>query len=158
VWEREIYSANFILVHSTLSYIQFPKQPLGSISNHSQITPYTTTKRWSWNHKNHSSSLQAHTFSQNNLWLYRISIQLQVYERTITRIMKGTDYTWVYKNQKAPMIKPGTSAQLFNNLVKLLKNFFQNQSQSHCVWFQTSIFFKRKAIFIALKVSRSRQH
>jgi len=43
--EKEIYSANFILVHSTLIYIQFPEQPLGSTSNHSQITTYTTTKR-----------------------------------------------------------------------------------------------------------------
>ena len=42
--EREIYLANFILVHSTLSYIQFPKQPLGSTSNQSQITIHTIHK------------------------------------------------------------------------------------------------------------------
>jgi len=119
----------------------------------------TTTKRWSWNHKNHSPSLQTHTFNQNNLWLYRISKHLQVYERKNTIIMKGTNYSWVYRNKKVLMIKPWTSAQLFNNLVKLLKNFFQNQSQTHCIWYQTSIFcFKRKVIFIALKTSRSRQH
>ena len=123
--EREIYSVNFILVHSTLSYIQFPEQPLSSTSNHSQITIYTNTKRWFWNHKNHSPSLQTHTFSQNTLWLYSISTHLQVYERTNTIIMKETDYTWVYRNQKTHMIRPWTSAQLFNNLANLWKTFLK---------------------------------
>jgi len=37
--DRKIYITRFILVHSTLSYIQFSEQPLGSISNQFQITP-----------------------------------------------------------------------------------------------------------------------
>jgi len=50
---------------------------------------------------------------------------LQVYESKITRIMKEIENTWDYKNQETPMIRPCTSAQLNNNLAKLLKNFFQ---------------------------------
>jgi len=57
----------------------------------------------------------------DTLWLYRISTHLQVYERTNTRIMKGTNYTWVYRNQKACMIRPWTTCTVIQQSCKLLK-------------------------------------
>jgi len=42
--ERERLLSQFILVHSTLSYIQFPEQPLGSTSNQTHITIHTITR------------------------------------------------------------------------------------------------------------------
>ncbi len=61
--EREIYTVNFILVHSTLSYIQFLEQPLGFTSNHLQVTTTQPQRGDLENHKTHSPSLQLHTSS-----------------------------------------------------------------------------------------------
>jgi len=149
--EREIYSANFILVHSSLSYIQFPKQPLGSTSNHSHITNYTPTKRRSWNHKNHSPSLQTHTLTSfhtpTSFWKNKY---------------KNHERNWLHlslQESESSYDQTLNQCTAIKKSCKLLKNFFQNQFQSHCIWYQTSVFcFKGKAIFIAHKTSRSRQH
>jgi len=155
---RERLLNQFILVHSTLSCIQFPKTPLGSTSNQSQIATHTNTNRWSWYHKNHSPSLLYTPLVRTPSDFTGFPHTSQVYKRTNTTIMKGTDYTWVYKNHRAPMIRPWTSAQLFSNLANPWKTFLKNQSQSHCIWYLSCIFVsKRKVLFIALKTSRSRQ-
>jgi len=81
VWERERLLNKFILVHSTLSYIQFPDNHWVPLVTQSHITIHTTTKRWSWYHRNHSPSCQTYTFSQNTLWLTRFPHTSQVYKR-----------------------------------------------------------------------------
>ena len=149
--EREIYTTNFILVHSTFSYIQFPEQPLGSTSNHSHITTTQPQRCDIENHKTHSPSLQPHTSSQNNLWLCRIS-------HTLTSLWKY-NYKNHERNRKhlrlqkpgSPMIKSCTSAKLNNNFVNFWKTSFIISISlcliSNCV--KTCVYyFESKAIFI----------
>jgi len=100
-----------------------------------------------------------HTFSQNTLWHYRIFTHF-------TNLWKSK-----YKNHERNTLhlslqdSESSYDQTLNQCIaiqqscKFLKNFFRNQSQSHCIWYLTCVFcFKIKAIFIALKTSHSRQH
>ena len=142
-----------------MSYIQFPEQPLGSTSNHSQITTYTTTKRWSWNHKNHSPSLQTHTSSHNNLWIYRISHTLTSLWKIKYKNYESNKIHLSLQKSESSYVQTLNQCTTIQQSCKPFEKLLSNQSQSHCVWYKTSVFcFEKKAIFIAHKTSRSRQH
>jgi len=76
-----------------LSYIQFSEQPLSSTSNHSDYK--TQPQRGDFeNYKTHSPSLQYHTPQVKTPSDFAgLHTHLQVYESTITRIMKGIENT-----------------------------------------------------------------
>ena len=133
--KREIYTTNFILVHSTLSCIQFLEQPLGFTTNHLQITTAQPQRGDLENHKTHLPPLQPQTSSQNTLWLCRIS-------HTLTSLWKY-NYKNHERNRKhlilqkpwSPMIRSCTSAKLNNNLANFEKLLSKLISIS--LWFQT---------------------
>ena len=162
VWEREIYTANFTLLHSTLIYIHFPEQPLGSTSNHSQLTTTQSQRGDLENHKTHSPSLQPHTSSQNTLWLCRIS-------HTLTSLWKY-NYRNHERNRKhlrlqkpwSHVIRSCTNAKLNKNLANFEKLLSKLISISLCLisnCVKIGVFVSKEKLYLYhSKTTRSRQY